>query len=197
MVALPPDLSFGYITGQFLKVVADTSDLDRFPDGEPWVGLEVTFKAGPSKLLSKSNKKFFLPQPIVCSTDANGYLIDAQGNQGVYLVATDQDSVKLNPVDFTYTVTVKNKFTTLDEFSFSVPSDSTQDLADLAPVPTSVGTAITRGLQGERGIQGPVGPSGGPFPNLTGIEPGQIPITTGNGGVTWYSVDVANLMGVF
>jgi hypothetical protein len=44
-------------------------------------------------------------------------------------------------------------------------------------------TTMLVGLKGPQGIQGEVGPSGGPFPDLTGVPAGRVPQTLGAGAV--------------
>lgn len=157
-VPLPTGLTYGRVTGRFADMVGDTpADVDADPEMTPISGLQITFVAAPSRLLDAFDKITFLPQPVKCTTNSDGVLIDSSGNVGVSLVATDQPSSVLNPTDFTYTVTITRAGAVLNQFPIKVPSGSVQDLTTLAPVPSSAGNAVTLGPQGPQGPIGPVG----------------------------------------
>lgn len=158
---LPSNVNYGHITGRIIRAIGDTpDDPDRYPDAVPAQGT-VTFRATPLWLLNPTatpDPTVIIPDPVVCTLDADGFLTDQAGARGVYLVATtDQD---LNPVDWTYTVTINIDGSAAWSFNIEVPVDSDQDLANLTPVNGSTGNAVVVGPQGPQGDTGPVGPQG-------------------------------------
>ncbi|WP_433858229.1 hypothetical protein [Streptomyces kronopolitis] len=142
----------------------------------------VTFTA-PFVTFAESD--LFLAGPVVCSLDESGRLIDADGNIGVRLPATD--SPNMNPTGWTYTV--KENLTGVvgaRTYSMVLPKDTlnnTIDLADVAPAnpetptyvavpgPSAYEVAVANGyegteaqwvasLEGPQGIQGVQGVRG-------------------------------------
>jgi len=146
---LPAGFDYGLITGQYMQIVGDSTDLDRNSEGMPHSGLNVAFALSSKKLLDRDDKVTFLQNnPIVCTTDVEGFLIDKQGARGVYLVATDLSVGTTNPTGATYSVTITQASRVLDMFDITVPAGSEQDLATIAPVPSSNGASIVIGPTG-------------------------------------------------
>lgn len=86
MPTLPGDLTFGYVVGLFLLGVADTADVGRLPDPKAAVGL-ISFDSSSPIEKTTSPSAFVGKQKVDCSIDANGYLVDPMGAQGVWLFA--------------------------------------------------------------------------------------------------------------
>lgn len=78
--------------------------------------------------------------PVVCTTNENGVLVDPQGAEGVWLLASSDEDV--DPHGWTWTVTISS--TTITRFSttFSLDPGQTVDLATLIPVPSSPGSQL-------------------------------------------------------
>lgn len=86
-VTTPPDLTYGYVDGRIILAIGDRSDAGRMPDPVPADGMTVTFTPANTILkVTTPTPATVIKQPIVCSVDANGYLIDGQAARGVWLV---------------------------------------------------------------------------------------------------------------
>jgi len=154
-MALPSNVDYGTVVGQFLLAYADSNDVDLFPDGQPAKG-SIFFTPSPSKLLNASstpNPVTVVPQTVEVQLDSEGYIEGYSGDRGVRLVATDD--VDLNPLDWTWGV----EFRLTDQqdvpvplagFSFELPAGDTIDLTTLTPVPDANGTFY---------LVGPAGPA--------------------------------------
>lgn len=136
----------------------------------------VTFTA-PFVTFSESD--LFLAGPVVCTLDESGRMIDADGNIGVRLPATD--SPDMNPTGWTYTV--KENLTGVvgaRTYSMVLPKDTPNnsiDLADVAltnpetptyvavPGPSAYEVAVAQGFEGTEAewldsLEGPQGAQG-------------------------------------
>lgn len=150
---LPSNVDYGYVTGQFLLAVGDSSDADATPDGVAPEGLTITFTPEPGWLLNVSataNPITILPSEIVCTVDSEGYLVDPAGNRGVYLIATDDPD--LNPINWNYTVTFRFPDRPKRSFNIAVPMGSETDLTTATPVAGSIGNAVVRGEPGPANV---------------------------------------------
>ena len=86
-VTPPPDLTYGYVDGRIILAIGDRSDAGRMPDPVPADGMTVTFTPANTILkVTTPTPATVIKQPIVCSVDANGYLVDGQAARGVWLV---------------------------------------------------------------------------------------------------------------
>ena len=86
-VTTPPDLTYGYVDGRIILAIGDRSDAGRMPDPVPADGMTVTFTPANTILkVTTPTPATVIKQRIVCSVDANGYLIDGQAARGVWLV---------------------------------------------------------------------------------------------------------------
>ena len=115
---LPPNVSFGKVTGRLVYVDPDTADDDSDPDATPYAGT-VTFTARPPYLLDPTADPptTLIPRPYVATLDAAGDLVDGNGNPGVYLVAGNDPD--LNPVGWTYHAEIRGAdFVVFREFDF-------------------------------------------------------------------------------
>lgn len=161
MATAPTNISYGTITGQYLAAIQDGLDPDFYPDAVPCEGT-ITFYANivyATDATASPNPVTIVPKAITAYLDSDGYigLNTVNGFQrGISLIATDDPD--LNPTGFTYTVSpnlsVNGERVAFPTFSITVPSNSTQDLTTITPVPASPGTPII--------APGPVGPA----PNL-------------------------------
>lgn len=87
MADLPAELPFGKVVARLILAVADSSDTGRLPDATPAVG---TVFFTPSSAIIKTQlptPATVVKQPIECGIDADGFLIDPEGDLGVWLVA--------------------------------------------------------------------------------------------------------------
>ena len=121
-MALPSNVNYGTVVGQFLLAYADSNDVDLYPDGIPAKGY-IYFRPSPIKLLdaqASPNPVTILPAVVECALDADGYLLGGDGTKGVRLVATDD--ADMNPVNWTWTV--EFRLTDQDDVPVSLPSFS-------------------------------------------------------------------------
>lgn len=164
-MALPSNVNYGTVVGQFLLAYADGTDPDLFPDGVPAKG-SIYFRPSPAKLLDASstpNPVTILPAVVEATLDSEGYVFGPDGTRGITLVATDD--ADLNPTGWTWTA--EFRLTDQDDvpvsvasYSFQLPSDTTVDLTTLSPVPDANGTYYLVGPKGDKGDTGDTGPAG-------------------------------------
>lgn len=185
-------LKYGKVVGRFVAVVGDAADADIYPDAIP-LGGTITFTPSAASFTvsdATPDPITAVTRTIVATLDTNGYLT-FNGNQGVWLVATNDSTT--NPSGFTYKVTYNltytdtstnpNTTTTVSQATFNIQvpaSDATNpstftDLANAAPVTASNGAVIT---------VGPAGP-------VTNLQIGTVTTTTNLSGaaVTLTPVD--------
>jgi hypothetical protein len=115
----PGNLSTGTVTGTFIVT-----------DGTPARG-SVRFTAEAAYALDATAN-------VILVSLSRTVRLDENGSFTVTLAATDDPD--LVPADFTYRVRPMIDGLPMPAFSISVPSDSAQDLADIAPAPGSGGT---------------------------------------------------------
>lgn len=154
-MTLPSNVSYGTVTGRFLLAYADGVDSDLNPDGVAAKGT-VLFTPSPAyvkNLTALPAPVTILPATIECELDTDGYLLGSDGTRGVRLVATDDPDN--NPLEWTWRVdfrlTDQDDVPTrgITRFSFELPSNTTVDLAALAPVPSADGTFYLVGPRGK------------------------------------------------
>jgi hypothetical protein len=137
----PGNLSYGIVTARFARDVKDGPDIGDIPE---YVALKgtVTFTASVTKVIdaTASPAPIILGRdPIVCRLDPQGYLcsVDEVGEpmyRWVKLIATDDPD--LNPTNWTWQVNYNltnaagKTMKGFEPHSISVPSGSTQDLAN-------------------------------------------------------------------
>lgn len=100
----------------------------------------VTFTASPSALLDANVSLIIVPKVFTATLDANGRI-------NITLPATDDPDI--NPVNWTYAVS--ENFTGGRKYNIKAPQNTTIDLVNVSPVPSSNGEAIIRGPQGLSG----------------------------------------------
>lgn len=146
-MALPSNVSYGKVSGRFISAVGDSSnDPDRFPDGIPVEGIRVEFRASVpmTKNSSATPPATIFLQTVVATTDAQGDLIDATGQKGIYLVATNDPD--LNPTNFTYNVNLRgpqNSGLPDINFNFILPANAELDLTTIIPTPSTPGQNLS------------------------------------------------------
>jgi hypothetical protein len=138
-VTLPANVDTTIVNGTFLKF-----------DGTPAAGT-VTFEAAPCRFANA-------PDVILLGVPIIGYL-DVNGDFEVELPSTDDPD--LNPVDWTYLVSVKLTDPSYGErFAMDAPAGAPIKLAEVIPIEGSVGDAVVVGPPGPPGADGPPGPPG-------------------------------------
>jgi len=161
-LALPTNISYGTVVGQFLASLQDGSDPDKLPEGVPMKGT-ITFIASPTYVLDYTavpNPVTILKTPIVCQLDSQGYVCspyvaaDSPLSPGVTLIATDDPDIL--PLGWTWTVMYalvdpQGRQVNLPNQIISVPTGTTVDLTTAMNIATSNGTVITKGPQGDPG----------------------------------------------
>lgn len=185
-MALPTNVNYGTVVGQFLLAYADGLDVDVFPDGVPAKG-SIFFRPSPIKLQDASaspNPVTILPAVVECVLDNEGYLLGSDGTRGVRLVATDD--ADLNPTDWTWTV--EFRLTDQDDipvplpsFSIELPADTEVDLTVVSPVVDSNGTYY---------LVGPTGPANElSVGTVTTVPPEESAIVTISGDAPSQTID--------
>ena len=164
-MALPTNVNYGTVVGQFLLAYSDSNDAGSEPDGVPAKG-SIYFRPSPIKLLDGSaspNPVTILPAVVEATLDSEGYLCGYGTVRGIKLVATDD--ADMNPTDWTWTV--EFRLTSQDDvpvaipsFAIELPSNSTVDLTTVSPVPDSNGTYYLVGPTGPTGPTGATGATG-------------------------------------
>jgi hypothetical protein len=134
--SLPTNVNTGVINGRI--VTAQKAAAGSTVVSVPMVG-SVTFTPSPQRLLDATAA----PPEIIAAIPVT-VTLDAAGGLSVTLIGTDDTD--LNPSGWTYLVTFNLTGAKMDPFSITVPVGSTQDLAALAPVASSGGASIVRGV---------------------------------------------------
>ena len=141
-MALPSNVSYGHVTGKFLRAIADSSDTDLYPDGQPLAGLTIKFTASVTRVknVTTTPPVTIIIDPIVGVTNDDGILVDGNGNEGVWLVASSDED--LNPTGWTWTATISASSISSFSTTFTLAPDQEVDLTTLIPVPSSPGTEL-------------------------------------------------------
>ena len=87
MSTMPPDITYGHVTGRIVLAVADGADEGRLPDARPAVGTVVFTPRQKAHKVGAPDPATVLPLSITCTLDPSGVLIDDQGAPGVWLIA--------------------------------------------------------------------------------------------------------------
>lgn len=179
-MALPTNVNYGTVVGQFLLAYADSNDSGNDPDGVPAKG-SIFFRPSPAKILdagASPNPVTILPAVVEATLDSEGYLCGYGTDRGIRLVATNDTD--LNPTSWTWTV--EFRLTAQDDtpvpvssFSIALPAGTTVDLTTVSPVPDANGTFYLVGPQGATGATGATGAA-------ATISVGTV--TTGNAGTS-------------
>ncbi len=139
---LPDNVGYSLVKGRLIRSVVDGSDSDKYPDSVPVAGAKVVFTPSVYKVVNSSAPEpvIIIMDPIIASTDYDGYLVSPDGEKILYLVASDDPD--LNPTNFTYKVTITAKGLTAQTWNMTAPEGALQDLATLVPVPPKPGEDI-------------------------------------------------------
>jgi hypothetical protein len=182
-MALPTNVSYGTVVGQFLLAYGDGPDIDPRPDGVPAKG-SIFFRPSPIKLLNpgaEPNPVTILPAVVEAVLDVEGYLLGGDGQRGMRLVATDDED--LNPSGWTWEV--EFRLTDQDDvpvripaFNIELPGDTEVDLTTVSPVPTANGVFYIVGPQGPAneltiGTVDTLAPEQNATVDITGSSPNQ------------------------
>ena len=127
------------VTWRAMSARVDGADPDRAPDVVPLPGLTVRFSARVRRVSDPSEPRTIFLEDLVVTTDGDGYLISPDGQQGVYLVASDAD---VAPSGWTWTVSVSSPSMLQTSMSFVAPSGGVVDLATVLPAPPSSGADV-------------------------------------------------------
>ena len=138
-------LGYGIVIGRYAHSILDMTDEGPEPDLEPIAGARVTIT--PSIKVSKwlgddgSEPVTIGFNTMVCSTDENGYVLNPITNeQGITLIATDEEL--LSPPVMYYTVSVTAENIPFQEYRITVPAGQVVDLTTAVPVPSNPVNAI-------------------------------------------------------
>lgn len=136
MTDLPAAVTFGKVVGRFLLAVGDSDDAGSNPDARAGSG-SILFTPRPAnkRVASASVPEWVTVtnRPPLCTLDADGFLVDAQGNQGVWLAVGVYDvtfrlkDTRILPI--TIEVTADHATTPLD-LSVAIPVEGGAQLGD-------------------------------------------------------------------
>ena len=136
MAALPLGVETGTVAGRLTRAAAPGTIGEPIPNARvtltPEFGIAAAPHATPPALI--------LPDPVHCTTDETGLLLDERGNPGVELVATDAPGLEL--AAWTWRVIVYSPTTGRQSWSILVPAGQTTDLSTAVHVPSDTGQAI-------------------------------------------------------
>ena len=136
MAALPLGVETGTVAGRLTRAAAPGTIGEPIPNARVTLTPEFGIAAAPHA----SPPVLILPDPVRCTTDETGLLLDERGNPGVELVATDAPG--LEPAAWTWRVIVYSPTTGRQSWSILVPAGQTTDLSTAVHVPSDTGQAI-------------------------------------------------------
>ena len=115
MTTAPAELTYGYVDGRFILIVGDTSDAGRMPDPVPATdtAVQITPKQ-PLIRVTGADPTTVVKQPITCTLDKDGRLLDPEGERGVWLVTG------------AYTVTYRSPKATIPSHDIEVTAEHTE-----------------------------------------------------------------------
>lgn len=101
--------------------------------GQSIPNARVTLTIDPPQMLSApraSPPALILPDPVHCTTDSDGLLLDERGNPGVTLVATDAPEIELDDDDpWSWRATVTGPSIRRLSWTFQLPAGSNVDIS--------------------------------------------------------------------
>lgn len=136
MAALPLGVETGTVAGRLTRAAAPGTIGEPIPNARVTLTPEFEIAVAPHA----SPPALILPDPVRCTTDETGLLLDERGNPGVELVATDAPG--LEPAAWTWRVIVYSPTTGRQSWSILVPAGQTTDLSTAVHVPSDIGQAI-------------------------------------------------------
>lgn len=132
---------------------ANTTNYPKFD--QPPAGTTLTVKYPVAAILDAASVPpvTFYPQPIVCTFDTDGNLLDPAGNVGVWII--DPRNASLQPHGYTLNATLafpgQGTPVTFAVGLNSAGADGSFDISLNSPVPPASGSTITVGTQGPPG----------------------------------------------
>lgn len=137
MTALPAEVTYGKVVGQFLLAVQDGVDADSLPDAQPAQGTIRFEPLQPNQRLLQPTPATLTSRLKTCSLDGEGFLVDAQGNRGVWLVTgryqlvfrlkgarilpreilVTEDHTEMYPLDLAYTLPPEGSELTMSQYA--------------------------------------------------------------------------------
>lgn len=154
-----------------------------------YVGLDGKPIAGGVIHLIPSVAQFYTSQqPTMIVSKTLVIKLDDGGRFDVLIPASDDPEVQ--PTGWTYEV--KPQFPGAESFHITAPANISQNIATIAPVTQSNGTAI---LRGEKGNTGEAGPAGIGVPPGGAIDTVLYKIGSGDYQTAWVQVTEAGLIG--
>jgi hypothetical protein len=130
---LPSNVGTGRVTFRVGEAKVLVGDADGVANLYPYAGETITFTSTAPVLLDATATPVpltIIPKPIVCTTDTNGYMVDAAGHQYVDLIATNDTD--LTPSTRKYRVTFSPGLG-ISSFDMPVLLGATVDLLTLIP----------------------------------------------------------------
>lgn len=101
--------------------------------GLPIAGAHVTLTIDEARWLRApyaSPPTLILPDPVNCTTDSDGLLLDERGNPGVHLVATDAPEIELDDGPWLWRATITAPIIGRPiSWTFELPAGTTVDLS--------------------------------------------------------------------
>lgn len=88
MTILPADILYGCVDGRFVLAIGDSADPDSNPDMQPAQG-SITFQPLQQRIISTAGggiSTTVLPQPITCTLDEEGRLLDPAGERTAWFI---------------------------------------------------------------------------------------------------------------
>lgn len=90
MTTLPPEIAYGKVVGRFILADADSpTDLDVLPDAVAAEGTITFTPTVPNIKVSTPRPTTVVKKSLFFDLDAEGYLVDRNGLDGVWLVTGD------------------------------------------------------------------------------------------------------------
>lgn len=143
-------------TLNYLNAGATAADTTNYPKfDQPPAGTTLTVKYPVAAILDAASVPpvTFYPQPIVCTFDTDGNLLDPAGNVGVWII--DPRNASLQPHGYTLNATLTfpgpGTPVTFAVGLNSAGADGSFDISLNSPVPPASGSTITVGTQGPAG----------------------------------------------
>lgn len=149
---LPSNIGFGTVTGRFATAVLTAGDVDGYPNMVPATTLTITFTASVESVLNRAATPApvsIAMVPIVCTVNADGYLIGGDGLPGVKLIATNDTDVDPNGWTWGVSFLLGGGRAPFRDFSMALPQGTTIDITNIIAVPSSTGVGLSQAQAAE------------------------------------------------
>jgi hypothetical protein len=106
---LPTDVKVGKVVGRFLLAVGDSADVGGNPDAQAAVGTIKFTPRTPNQRVTWPEYVTVTSRPPLGTLDVDGYLVDGQGQAGIWLTTGAYDvtfllkNVRINPIQILVT----------------------------------------------------------------------------------------------